>query len=65
VLTANGTAVSFVGVIPTQGSASSQVLPGRDLSKANPRRVWRGFCHPGTKFYEHHAYRGTNLIGSG
>ena len=41
----NGTAVSFVGVIPTQGSASSWVLPGRNLSKATPRRVWRGFCH--------------------
>ena len=44
-MTPNGTAVSFVGVIPTQGSASPWVLPGRELSKATPRRVWRGFCH--------------------
>ena len=42
---ANGPAVSFVGAIPTQGSASPLMLPSRNLSKANPRRVWRGFCH--------------------
>ena len=43
-LVANGMAIKLVGVIPTQGSASPLMLPSRNLSKANPRRVWRGFC---------------------
>jgi hypothetical protein len=28
------------------------------------RRVWRTFCRPGTKFFEHYEYRGTSLIGA-
>jgi len=28
------------------------------------RRVWRGFWHPGTKFYRSRACRGTMLIGA-
>jgi hypothetical protein len=28
------------------------------------RRVWRGFCRPGTNFIEHYACRGTSLIGA-
>jgi len=64
-LATNGTAVSFVGVIPTQGSASSRVLPGRNLSKATARRVWRGFCRPGTEFCELLECRGTSSIGAG
>jgi len=28
------------------------------------RRVWRTFCHPGTKLVEHYACRGTSLIGA-
>ena len=29
------------------------------------RRVWRGFCHPGTNYIEHYACRSTSLIGAG
>jgi len=28
------------------------------------RRVWRTFCRPGTKLFEHYACRGTSLIGA-
>jgi len=28
------------------------------------RRVWRTFCRPGTKFFEHYECRGTILIGA-
>jgi len=28
------------------------------------RRVWRTFCHPGTKFVDHYECRGTSLIGA-
>jgi hypothetical protein len=32
------------------------------VSSGGARRVWRGFCHPGTNFIEHYACRGTSLI---
>lgn len=48
---------------PTQ--APPQTCPGRPEICHGARRVWRGFCHPGTNFIEHYACRGTSLIGAG
>jgi hypothetical protein len=48
---------------PTQ--APLQSCPGRLQSCHGARRVWRGFCHPGTNFIKHYACRGTSFIGAG
>ena len=41
---ANGPAVSFVGVTRRRVAHSPRCFSWHALSKANPRRVWRGFC---------------------
>jgi len=58
----NGPAVGFSKRYPTQ--APPQICPGRPRSCHGARRVWRTFCRPGTKFYEHYECRGTRLIGA-
>ena len=58
----NGPAVGFSKRNPT--TAPLQICPGRPESCHGARRVWRGFWHPGTNFYEDYACRGTSLIGA-
>jgi len=59
-MTHNGPAVGFSKRNPT--TAPPQICPGRPESCHGARRVWRGFWHPGTHFYEGYACRGTSLI---
>jgi hypothetical protein len=56
----NGPAVGFSKRNPT--TAPLQICPGRLESCHGARRVWRGFWHPGTNFYEYYACRGTSMI---
>jgi hypothetical protein len=44
-IAANGPAVCLVGVSRRRGAQLFFDCPVRNASKANPRRVWRGFCH--------------------
>ena len=59
----NGPAVCFSRRNPT--TAPPRICHGRPESCPGARRVWRGFWHPGTNFYEHYACRGTSMIGAG
>jgi hypothetical protein len=47
---------------PTQHPVTILILLPESCHGA--RRVWRGFCHPGTNFIEHYACRGTSFIGA-
>jgi len=58
----NGPAVGFSKRNPT--TAPPRICPVRPESCHGARRVWRGFWHPGTNFYEHCVCRGTSLIGA-
>jgi len=44
-LTANGPAVCLVGVSRRRAAQPRADCPVWNVSKARPRRVWRGFCH--------------------
>jgi len=59
-MTHNGPAVGFSKRYPT--TAPPQICPGRPESCHGARRVQGGFCHPGTSFIDHYAFRGTKLI---
>jgi len=59
------TARRYVSVSVTRRSIrqlSWYPLAGGPYNCPGARRVWRGFCHPGTNFNRRYACRGTNLI---
>jgi len=58
-------------VLPDASTGQGPGSLAEKLSRCKPAclrsqagRVWRTFCRPGTKFYEHYACRGTSLIGA-
>ena len=62
-MTHNGPAIWGGCVTRREHRAESRYpAPAGPESCHGARRVWRTFCRHGTKFYEHNACRGTNLI---
>ena len=63
IIAANGPAIKLVSVTRRQHRVASRYpAPAGPQNCHGARRVWRGFWHPGTNFYEDYACRGTKLI---
>jgi len=61
---ANGPAIKAVSVAERMEAGAKKLSRGRVPAPAGRSEAWRGFCHPGTKFFKFYECRGTRFIGS-